>query len=123
MKNDGHNNPSLFRKHMKNMVSALYQWSFFGFCILLVLLAVTGCGNRLGQDAAVLDENERLAAQVKVALVEEQGLNAAPIDITAHNGVVTLEGFLEAESQRQRATEAALRVKGVESVINYIHIK
>jgi hypothetical protein len=30
---------------------------------------------------------------------------------------VTLEGFLEAESQRQRATKAALRVKGVESIL------
>ena len=90
---------------------------------LLFALAGVGCGNFLGQDAGVVDRNERLAAQVKVALAQDPLLNAAPIDVKADNGVVTLGGFVEDESQREQATKAARRVTGVQSVINKIQIK
>ena len=95
-------------------------------CCLLVLvfsLATAGCGNRLGSDAGVSEQSEKLATQVKVALVQEPGLNAAPIDIKVRQGVVTLEGFVETESQREAAEKAAAGVKGVATVINAIDVK
>ncbi len=94
-------------------------------CVLILLftLAEFGCGNFLGQDAEVIDGNERLAAQVKVALAQDSLLNAAPIDVKANNGVVTLGGFVEDESQREQARKAARSVAGVQSVVNKITIK
>jgi hypothetical protein len=94
-----------------------------GLLILASALAATGCWNRPGQDAEELHENERIMAKVKVALIQEPGLDAAPLDIKIHNGVVTLEGFLEDESQRQQATQAAQNVTEVRSVVNNIQIK
>ncbi len=89
----------------------------------LLTLTTIGCGNLLNQDNEALDKNERIAALVKVALTQEPGLDAAPIDIKAQNGVVTLGGFVESASNRQKASKAASRVAGVLSVINDIQIK
>lgn len=94
-----------------------------GLLILASALAAIGCWNRPGQDTEELQENERIIAKVKVALVQEPGLDAAPIGIKIHNGVVTLEGFLEDESQRQQAAQAAQNVTEVRSVVNNIQIK
>ncbi|MEX2491611.1 MAG: BON domain-containing protein [Nitrospirales bacterium] len=93
------------------------------FLVLALVLATVGCGNRLGHDAEVADRNEEIAAQVKVALARESGLNAAPIDITVSEGVVTLGGFVEDALQRKKAEQAASQVTGVESIINKIQIK
>lgn len=95
-------------------------------CLLILtylLMTVGGCSAGLGHDDNVSSVNERIAAEVKLALVKEPNLNAAPIDITVNNSVVTLNGFVEEESQRQQAAQAANRVKGVESIINNIQIK
>lgn len=112
--------------HSRKTADSVYpsSWRIVSCLLALVItLAEGGCWNRLGQDADVLDENERIAAQVKVELVREPGLDAAPINIKVHDGVVTLEGFLEDESKRQQATQAALRVSGVQSVLNKLQIK
>jgi hypothetical protein len=101
-----------------------FTWQFLlGLLILASALAAIGCWNRPGQDTEELQENEGIIAKVKVALVQEPGLDAAPIDIKFHNGVVTLVGFLEDESQRQQAAQAAQNVTEVRSVVNNIQIK
>lgn len=53
----------------------------------------------------------------------QEGLDAAPINITVRNGVVTLGGFVEKDPQRQAAEKAASNVPGVDSVINDIQVK
>ncbi len=94
-------------------------------CLLFLVITLTtvGCWSHLGQDSEVSDENEWIAAQVKVALAQEADLNSAPIDVKVNNGVVTLGGFVEEASQQQLAAEAANHVTGVQSVINNIQIK
>lgn len=96
---------------------------FVCVCVLCLIFTGAGCGTHLGADAEVSDRNEQMAAEVKVALVQEAGVNAAPIDVKVRKGVVTLGGFVEKESYRQAAERAAGRVGGVESVINEIQIK
>ena len=92
-------------------------------CVLFLTVNAAGCGTHLGADAKVSDRNEQMAAEVKAALVQEAGLNAAPIDVKVQNGVVTLGGFVEKESHRQAAERAAGRVRGVQSVINHLQLK
>ncbi len=79
--------------------------------------------NHLGPDSEASKINERIEAEVKVALARQPNLDAAPINVNAELGVVTLTGFVEEDSQRQQATEAAREVKGVETVINNIRVK
>ena len=91
--------------------------------LLVFSLMMVGCGVRLGPDSPTIQKNESLAAEVKVALVKEAGLNAAPLDVKVRNGVVTINGFVEDESQRQQAINAAQKVAGVQSVIDQIRVK
>ncbi len=94
-------------------------WGTLLFC----LLTIHGCGNLLGQDDKISDKNEQIIARVKLALVREHGLDAAPIDVKVEKDVVTLNGFVEDEFQREQAVKTAKRVTGVQSVINNIQIK
>lgn len=91
--------------------------------LLVVSLVLGGCGIRSGAASPAHQRNESLAAAVKVELVKEPRLNAGPIDVRVLNGVVTLNGFVEDESQRQQAIHAAQRVAGVKSVIDHLQIK
>ena len=103
------------------------SWSFgtftFAYMMILSLVLIIGCGNRLGQDDKISDKNEEIVAKVKLALVQESGLDAAPIDVKVREGIVILDGFVEDESQRMQAAKAAGRVPGVHSVTNDIQIK
>ncbi len=102
-----------------------YGWPHILSALFIMAFVVSafGCGTPLGHDAEVSDRNEYIAARVKVALMREAGLDAAPINITVRNGVVTLGGFVEKEPQRQAAEKAAAHVTGVDSVINQIQVK
>lgn len=118
--------PTFGRLSWLQMTDRLSERSWgacIGILLLATMLSAVGCWNRPDPDTETVENNEKLAAQVKVALVQESKLNAAPIDIRVHDGVVTLEGFLENESQRQQAVQAAKSVTGVQSVVNNIQIK
>lgn len=91
--------------------------------VLMATLSSVGCVNVLDQDSGVSERNEKIAARVKVALAQAPDLDAAPIDIKAHDGVVALGGFVEKESQREQVTKVVENVPGVQSVINNIQIK
>ena len=89
----------------------------------VLFLLGPGCSNYLGPDSEVSKINERIEAEVKIALAQHPKLDAAPINVIADGGMVTLTGFVEDDSQRRLATEAARAVKGVDSVMNNIKIK
>lgn len=60
---------------------------------------------------------------VKAALVAEPSLEAAAIEVTLSGRTVTLGGFVETRTQRQRAAEVAREVAGVKEVVNNITVK
>ncbi len=99
------------------------SWTISCLLVLSGLVVADGCGTPLGSDTEVSEQNVRIAAQVKMALVQESGLNAAPIDIQVRDGIVTLGGFVEHEAQRESAKHAAQQIRGVKAVVNNIKIK
>ena len=68
------------------------------------------------------DPNKELAKRVKRALEEESHIQAAAIDVTAADGKVTLWGTAASADEKNRATRAAYRVKGVTNVENKIAV-
>ena len=90
---------------------------------LVLMLLGPGCSNYLGPDSEASRINERIEAKVKIALAQHPNLDVAPINVIADGGVVTLTGFVEDDSQRRLATEAARTVTAVDSVMNKIEIK
>ncbi|MEZ0344455.1 MAG: BON domain-containing protein [Caldimicrobium sp.] len=69
-----------------------------------------------------LDDKE-ITARIKAKFIADPELKALSIDVDTLNGVVTLTGVVERESQRERAVRLAKSVEGVKQVIVNIQIK
>ena len=65
-----------------------------------------------------VDPNEELSIRVRRALEEAGKIDAAAIDISATDGVVTLFGTAGTKDERERAAQVAAKVDGVKSVEN-----
>ena len=65
-----------------------------------------------------VDPNQELSIRVRRALEEAGKIDAAAIDISATDGVVTLFGTAGTKDERERAAQVAAKVDGVKSVEN-----
>ena len=68
------------------------------------------------------DPNKELAARVKRALMDDNKIQGAGIDVTASSGTVTLWGTAATQSERNRAGATAAKVDGVKTVENKMAI-
>lgn len=67
--------------------------------------------------------DDQLLSLVEDAMSGEPELIGTTIKVGAMNGTVTLDGWVDFDKQRQRASRIAQGVKGVRSVVNNIHLK
>jgi hyperosmotically inducible periplasmic protein len=85
----------------------------------LALLLVCGAGvaaDKKPTDAAI-DDN------VRIKLAADAEVNGGALKVEVKDGVVTLNGSLETQRQKDKATKIAKRVKGVKQVVNNIILK
>ena len=61
-------------------------------------------------------------AAVLTALIDDEALHGADIDVDARDGTVTLTGLVERPGSRDRAERVALGVAGVERVDNRLKV-
>ena len=87
----------------------------------LAALIVWGCAGMPPGDDTV--ENKALASRVKAALIGDPQIDAAAIGVTADDGQVRLDGFVETELERRQAERTAGGVDGVTEVTNMIEVK
>lgn len=64
-----------------------------------------------------------ITTKVKAALLAEEGIKSTDIGVVTRDGEVQLSGFVENQTQIDRATEVARGVEGVKNVINEMSIK
>jgi hyperosmotically inducible periplasmic protein len=64
-----------------------------------------------------------LAARVKAALSADPELRPLPVSVATFRGVVQLAGYVDSETQIQKAVALARSVKGVQSVSNELHLR
>jgi hyperosmotically inducible periplasmic protein len=64
-----------------------------------------------------------VTAKVKSALVSDKGINSTDISVETNHGLVTLSGFVNDQTQAERAVTAAKAVEGVTSVSDKLHVK
>lgn len=69
-------------------------------------------------------QGEEVAAKVKEALKADPALNGAgeAVTVTAAGGVVTLEGTVPTVQVRAKIGEAALKVEGVDKLVNKLKL-
>ena len=92
-------------------------------CATLGLLLLNGCA-ALEDDVTVGEaiDDATITAQVKAALVEDDDLAALDINVDTRDGVVTLNGEVDEQSDIARATEVANDVSGVRSIQNNLTV-
>jgi hyperosmotically inducible periplasmic protein len=85
------------------------------FLAVAVLLA----GNiASAQKPAPASTDDRIFDQVRMRLATDPDVKGGALDVTVHDGVVTLKGRVDTEKGRDRATKLAKKVKGVKDVDN-----
>jgi len=87
-------------------------------CAALLFLLVGIC---LAADKPVSDD--LIVDQVRLKLAMDVDVKGGALKVDAKSGVVTLSGLLETQTQKDRATRLAKKVKGVKQVINNIEVK
>jgi hyperosmotically inducible protein len=68
-------------------------------------------------------DDSSVTAKVKAELLKDDGVKSLAIKVQTHHGQVILSGFVDTESQAQRAVEIASGVRGVLAVKNSLIVK
>lgn len=87
---------------------------------VLILLALACAG--LAKDPAG-PTDDRVTDLVRMKLATDQLVKGGALDVVVKDGVVTINGLVEQEKQKERATKLAKKVKGVKQVINNITLR
>ena len=75
----------------------------------------------LAADKPVTDDGIYDAVRIKLA--SDMDVKGGALKVDVKQGVVTLTGVLETQSQKDRATKLTKKVKGVKRVDNNIEVK
>ena len=94
------------------------------FSLVILLVFLLGCASTAKQEGTgeYLDDSV-ITTKVKAEIFKEETLKSTEINVETFKGVVQLSGFVNSQSDIDRAVEVARRVKGVTSVKNDMHIK
>lgn len=102
------------------------QRPLFGSVVLsmtltwLVPFGFIACGG--GAAMRTLDvgatDDATITARVKTALLNDQQVSAAKIDVSTTNGVVTMSGTVRSKAEEARAIEVARQTPGVKDVVS-----
>jgi hyperosmotically inducible periplasmic protein len=64
-----------------------------------------------------------ITTKVKAALLADSGVKSSDISVVTRDGMVQLSGFVDNQTQIDRATEVARGVEGVKNVVNEMSVK
>jgi len=94
--------------------------------LIAALFLVNGCVSSRGTTTSgpvKYIEDSVLTAKVKTALIQQQGLQGFEINVTTHNGIVQLSGFVDTDVQKELAGQIARNVDGVVQLVNNIIVQ
>ena len=83
------------------------------------LVFSTGCAVTRGRETmGQYTDDKVITSKVKTALVKDPAVKGGDVNVTTFQGVVQLSGFVENQTQKERAGELARQVNGVSEVHN-----
>ena len=101
------------------------QLKYFSvFSMILALLFSVGCASTDKREGTgeYIDDSV-ITTKVKAAIFNEPTLKSTEINVETFKGVVQLSGFVNSQSDVNKAVEVARGVKGVQSVKNDMRTK
>jgi osmotically-inducible protein OsmY len=90
--------------------------------LLVVLAFVAGCRSMTGRSAGRYIDDKTISAEVKAKLVRDKTTNLTRVGVTTVNGIVQLDGAVDAVNDKVRAEEITRTVNGVVSVVNNLQV-
>jgi hyperosmotically inducible protein len=87
--------------------------------LMALFLAAGAC---LAADKKPLTD-DMISDYVRLRLAGDADVKGGALDAVSKDGVVTLTGTVDTESQKNKATKLAKKVKGVKQVVNNLTIK
>ncbi len=94
------------------------------FFVAITMMFMLGCASTAKQEGTgeYIDDTV-ITAKVKARILDEPGLKSAEINVETFKGVVQMSGFVNSQSDINRAAELARGVRGVTSVKNDMRLK
>ncbi len=86
----------------------------FRFVLVMVLATSVGC--------AKTPDNAKISSEVQGKFSQDSGLSSKQLAVQANDGVVTLEGTVDNDAQREAAGRQAASIAGVRTVINNLRV-
>jgi osmotically-inducible protein OsmY len=96
--------------------------------VAIILLFQAGCSHTTTSAAQDRTFHEAMSdaattASVKISLAFQRGVHASEINVDTDRGVVTLNGEVTSQAERQLAVKVVEDVSGVKEVVNRIHVR
>ena len=98
--------------------------SISAFLVAITMMFMLGCASTSKHEGTgeYIDDTV-ITAKVKARILDEPGLKSAEINVETFKGVVQMSGFVNSQSDINRAAELARGVRGVMSVKNDMRLK
>jgi hyperosmotically inducible periplasmic protein len=90
---------------------------------MLALLVLAACSSTAGKTAGENIDDATITAQIKSKLAAEKVSTLTKVDVDTKLRTVYLNGVVDSEETKQRATTIAWSVKGVNAVVNNLSVK
>jgi osmotically-inducible protein OsmY len=87
---------------------------------MILMLALTAC--KSAEPARKPVDDAAITAKIKAKLAADGDINPFNIDVTANEGVVTLQGRVKKEASKIKAERYASETDGVVRVINLVKV-
>ena len=97
--------------------------SFSIAIVMMVLVALVACRTPAGRSAGQVVDDASITTEVKAKLLNDNVTKGLAVSVETFEGQVTLTGAVENATQRDKAAQIAMSVKGVKKVNNLISMK
>lgn len=99
-------------------MKARFPLSWLAILLLLVMGVAVGC-NRVGSKA---NTDQQVSSEIQNKFNQDSGLQGKQLSVQAANGVVTLDGTVDNQNERDGAARIAASVDGVKTVVNNLQV-
>jgi hyperosmotically inducible periplasmic protein len=109
---------------MRRTTTTLSIRAVFIIVGMISAFALTACGSSPhSRTTGVAVDDAWITSKVKSSLISDNLVSGTDVSVETYQGRVMLSGFVDAESQMDRAVEIAKSVEGVKKVENKLELK
>ena len=91
--------------------------------LAMLMMGLAACSSMTGKSLGENIDDAGITAAVKSKLAAEKISTVTRIDVDTNQGVVALNGTVQSEAMRTRASQVAREVKGVRDVVNNLRVQ